>query len=54
MATNSSSFREESIKYHEKKAMEITVQKIRSHLYPKIENLDYEKVREFWKYLKEC
>ncbi len=52
---NGSTYKEEAIRYHERKALELEVSMIKSLLYhPKLEKLDLEIVQDFRRYLEEC
>ena len=51
---NERAYKEEAIKYHERKALELEISKIKPFLYPKLENLDLEIVQYFRRYLEEC
>ena len=51
---NGSTYKEEAIKYHERKVLELEIPKIKSLLYLKIEKLDLEIVQDFRRYLEEC
>lgn len=51
---NERTYKEEAIKYHERKALELEISKIKPLLYPKLENLDLEIVQDFRRYLEEC